>query len=72
MSCVKNLSLIQAIVLLHDCSPPKPKSECDYCDFEQFEHTRENIDLAYKLAQEILGRTLIQDVDSASCKSKAK
>lgn len=55
---LKSLSLIQAIVLLHDQKRPKKKNQSNNSDLQQFEHSWENIALAIKLAHEILGRTL--------------
>lgn len=56
---MKSLSLIQAIVLLNDQKCPNQKPQKIHPDLSQFEHTWENIDLANKLAHEILGRTLL-------------
>lgn len=55
MGRMKYLSLIQAIVLLHDKKHSKQKKNND---IQQFEVTRKNISLASKLAHETLGRTL--------------
>jgi len=55
---MKNLSLIQVIVLLHDHRRPKQKRKNSNFHLQQFEHTSENINLAYQLAHEILRKTI--------------
>jgi hypothetical protein len=66
MSRVKYLSLIQAIVLLRDQNLSKRRNQYKNCDILEFEITRENIDLAYELVHEILGKIRLSSKETES------
>lgn len=61
---MQHLSLIQALVLLD--SQKCIKQKCKNCDIKPFEMSRENVDLACKLAHEIL-RGPFHDLSPPSC-----
>src|SRR5579872_4649190 len=58
MGHMKYLSLIQAIILLHERNRLKQKSKYKNRDIQPFEVSRETIGLAYKLAHETLLKPL--------------
>jgi hypothetical protein len=55
---MKHLSLIQALILLHEQEKPKSSQSCTKQNIYSFEITNEKINLANKLAHEILSSGL--------------
>lgn len=55
---MKHLSLIQALILLHEQERPKSRQSCAKQNVYSFEITNEKINLANKLAHEILSSGL--------------